>query len=241
MCPASIEHQLDIHVLDLVESVHNSDILLSDVLAGIQYVMDYRIKGGKMVNLEAGIMGRLLVGLLQNMTHRTGNLLRQKFTPEADLSFLLFGQFLEEVVEFREAASAKSASDLQLSLMIHKRCYGSLDDRELTATILSLVVQHCRQVSEWKEVVLETEWGSVEPLVTEFAQKFVAPVAMATEQDKLKLFPPQGKTPIPTSPMLSQSLMVSFISISPVFRQKLGKTRGNVLLQRSNRTARRAC
>lgn len=173
--------------------MHNSDILLSDVLAGIQYVMDYRIKGGKMVNLDAGIMDRLLVGLLQNMTHRTGNLLRQKFTPEAELSFLLFGQFLEEVEEFRQAASSKSVSDLQLSLMFHKRCAGSDEDRELTASIISLVVKYCRQVSEWKEVVVENEWSTVESLVNQFASKFEAPTAVGTLSDKQKLFPPQGK------------------------------------------------
>jgi hypothetical protein len=39
---ASIEHQIDIHVLDLVDASENPDISVSDILQGLKYVVDYR-------------------------------------------------------------------------------------------------------------------------------------------------------------------------------------------------------
>ena len=185
---ASIEHQLDIHVLDLVESCHNSDIELADVLAGIQYVMHYRIAGGKMPNLDYNIMERLLEGLLANMSTRTGKLLYKKFTAEANLSFVLFGQFLEQVEEFRKVANAKSASDLQFSFALHKRL-DTEEEQEITASVLSLVLRHCFQISEWKELVKENDYDQIEDLIKKFKDKFNDP---GMESPKEKPFPPQG-------------------------------------------------
>ena len=119
---ASIEHQIDIHVQDL-STISSGDFSLLEILQGLKYVMDYRIKGGKMKNLELSLMKKLLEGLLQNMQGREGNLLNQRPTQDADLAFTIFGDFLEEVVEFRQAVSEASASDLRHALKIHRRCH----------------------------------------------------------------------------------------------------------------------
>lgn len=66
------------------------------MLAGLRYVMDYRLKGGRLPNLEFDLMKRLCEGLLLNMAHSEGGLLKRKMTPEANEAFILFGEFLEE-------------------------------------------------------------------------------------------------------------------------------------------------
>jgi Ca2+-transporting ATPase len=181
----SIEHQLDIHVLDLVESSHNPDIELGDVLAGIQYVVEYRILGGKMPNLSLDIMARLAQGLLVIMPRRTGGLLSKKTTPEANLSFVLFGQFLEEVEEFRQTVNEKSASDLQHSFALHKR----LDQEEITASFLSVVLKHCFQISDWRELVKEDDQDKIQNLIEKYQDKFKDPGMISPTQMS---FPPQG-------------------------------------------------
>jgi Ca2+-transporting ATPase len=209
---ASIEHQIDIHVIDLVESAHNSDVSLSDVLAGLEYVMDYRIRGGKMPNLEKDIMSRLLVGLLQNMKHRSGNLLNKKFTPEANLCFILFGEFLQEVVEFREAANETSPSELQFAMVLHKRGTGTPEEKEIAASVLSLVLKYCHQISDYKELVKENEEDVVEELMKDFSEKFKHKAEM-TATEKVS-FPPQSK--------ISEFFFVFFFSVAIYSTKLLG-------------------
>jgi hypothetical protein len=106
---ASIEHQISIHVNDLFDvyrddistvsgpAQQQSDVALVDVLAGLRYVMDYRIKGTKQPNLELGLMRKLAEALLIHMQHKAKTvLIRVRFIPEADMAFQLFGEFLEE-------------------------------------------------------------------------------------------------------------------------------------------------
>lgn len=174
--------------MDLVETLHNSDISLTDVLAGLEYVMDYRIKGGKMLNLDLDLMRRLLTGLLQNMTHRTGNLLSKSFTPEAHLSFVLFGDFLQEVIEFREAVNSTATSDLQFALKLHKRVGVSKQQDEVVANIISLILKHCPLIQDWKELVKASEEDTIEDLIKDFPDCFKTP---AMDTDKVP-FPPQG-------------------------------------------------
>ena len=65
-------------------------------MSGIRYVMDYRLKGGRLPNLDLDLMKRLCEGLLLNMAYLEGGLLKRKMTPEANEAFILFGEFLEE-------------------------------------------------------------------------------------------------------------------------------------------------
>ena len=183
---ASIEHQIDIHVLDLVECVHNTDISLADILAGLKYVMDYRIKGNKMPNLDKDIMDRLAVGLLQNMSHKTGNLISQRFTEDATLSFILFGEFLQEVAEFREAIKDQSLSNLQFALKLHKRGT-SPEMKEMVVTVLAVLIANCPWIADWKELVKEEEWDIIQDWINEFPDKWKDP---SLKHDRMP-FPPQ--------------------------------------------------
>lgn len=83
-------------VHDLVGSIQNSDIPLMEVLQGLQYVMDHRIRGGHYVDLEESLMERLCEGLLLLSGKTKGNLLGKRTTEEADIAFFLFGDFFEE-------------------------------------------------------------------------------------------------------------------------------------------------
>ncbi|KAI8926362.1 hypothetical protein BC831DRAFT_456893 [Entophlyctis helioformis] len=185
---ASIEHQLDIHVLDLVDAVENKDIAVLDVLQGLKYVMDYRVRGGKMPNLDAAIMTRLAKGLLQHMGHQRGNLIAKKTTEEADLAFVLFGEFIDEVHEFRLAVSEYSASDLRHSMKLHRRCQprSPTEQREAAAALLGLLTTRFPQFADWRELVKEDEHDDIERLIKEFPDKFRAPVMPARQA----FFPP---------------------------------------------------
>ncbi|KAJ3215942.1 P-type ATPase [Dinochytrium kinnereticum] len=197
---ASIEHQIDIHVQDLIEVANNLDISLSDVLQGLKYVMDYRIRGGKMRNLEQDLMNRLLEGLIQNTGHETGSLVKKKPTEEADIAFTLFGEFVEEVEEFRNAVGAKSATDLRHALKIHRRCKASStpEQREDAAGILNLLTTRFVQFEDWKELVPVEGHVDAEALIKEFAPRFTAGTKdedgtlIMPPPEESSLFPPPG-------------------------------------------------
>jgi Ca2+-transporting ATPase len=109
---ASIEHQLSIHVHDLIDAhgainpvdgetaeqrLPASDFTLQDVLTGLRYCMEYRIRGGKLPNLDASIMRTLAEALTLHMQHKEQRtLLRTELTEESDLSFQLFAEFIQE-------------------------------------------------------------------------------------------------------------------------------------------------
>lgn len=67
-----------------------------EVLQGLQYVMDHRIRGGHFAELDESLMDRLCEGLLLLAGKTKGNLLRKRPTEEADMAFFLFGDFFEE-------------------------------------------------------------------------------------------------------------------------------------------------
>lgn len=74
------------------------DITLNDVLAGLAYIMEYRISGGRYPHLDITIMRRLAKALLDNMSKQEKGVMNRKFTEEADLAYRLFAEFLEEGV-----------------------------------------------------------------------------------------------------------------------------------------------
>lgn len=120
----SIEHQLSIHINDLFDISFNFlensnkppentnaeqqqgigtgggggvDLTLMDVLQGLRYVMDYRIRGGKQPSIDQELMRKLAEALLIHMKHKERSILiRQRITPESELAFSLFGDFIEE-------------------------------------------------------------------------------------------------------------------------------------------------
>ncbi|KAJ3067418.1 hypothetical protein HK102_007417, partial [Quaeritorhiza haematococci] len=186
---ASVEHQIDIHVLDLVDVATNKDLSLSDILQGLKYVMDYRIKGGKMPHLDRDLMRRLLESLLSNMAGKQGSILAQTPTEDADLAFELFGEFLEEVEEFRQCVGEKSTTDLRHALKIHRRCQPSSkeEQKENAAGILALLTTRFPQFQDWRELVKEREHDDVERLMKNYEGTFKEPNMPPTEGN---IYPP---------------------------------------------------
>lgn len=187
---ASIEHQLSIHVNDLVDAYlpvqsdhdHETEtsppksneqlsreerIGLMDVLMGIKYCMDYRIKGGKMRNLDFDMMKKLCGGLLLHMKHREMRLIWPRTTEEADLSFTLFGEFLQEVKEFRKAVVEVPAPDLAYSLKIHNRIR-YVEQRESCLALLSLLTSYFPNQFTVSELVKSSYLDEVTPLLLEY-------------------------------------------------------------------------
>ncbi|CAB4407875.1 unnamed protein product [Rhizophagus irregularis] len=174
---ASIEHQIDIHVNDLFGVKHNLQLSLEDVLAGLRYVMDYRLKGGRLPNLEFDLMKRLCEGLLLNMAHSEGGLLKRRMTPEANEAFILFGEFLEEVEEFRIAVGERSLSDLYNALRLHRRCRKDADPevKQAAVAIIYMLTEWFSQFSDWRELVKVDEQSDVEKVMKEFTDTIKKP------------------------------------------------------------------
>ncbi|KAL7749976.1 hypothetical protein RI367_004491 [Sorochytrium milnesiophthora] len=69
---ASIEHQITIHVQDLFDIAANPDVSLDEVLGGLRYLMDFRIRKGRMPTLDLEVMKRLAEALMLHMSGSKG-------------------------------------------------------------------------------------------------------------------------------------------------------------------------
>lgn len=215
----SIEHQINLYVGDLTDISARSqqeqsqlrfggklnggnngnsnrqptpnEISLLDVFHGLKYVMDYRIRGSKMPNLDAELMKRLMEGLLRNMGHKKGNLLNRRPTEEANMAFVLFGEFLEEVQEFRDAVGNKNVNDLRHALKIHRRCTkdASPELKLAVVALLGLLTGLFPQFSDWRELVDKDDQDDVEDLMLELAPSLKSPTMPFPTKE---IFPPQA-------------------------------------------------
>lgn len=153
--------------------------------------MDYRIKGGKLPHLDRDLMDRLLAALLPLLGQQTGNLIRLRPTTEAELAFVLFGEFLENVGEFREAVAKLSTTDLreQLRLDLHCRSWCTDTQKEQAASVLALLMRFFAKSFDWRDIVRRSHHREVEKLMDAHADKFLHP-AMPDHQQQQALFPP---------------------------------------------------
>ncbi|KAF9983607.1 P-type ATPase, partial [Modicella reniformis] len=168
----SIEHQIEINVVDLFDVKSNKEISLEEVLDGLRYVMEYRIKGGRFPNLDYDIMRRLADGLLLNMgAYEKKGRFRQKLSEEADVAFQLFGEFLLEVQEFRQAVGEKPVSDLRYALKLDVRCRsGSTEQEQQSAVaLIAFLTTIYPQFSDWKELVKNDGQRNVQRCMREHA------------------------------------------------------------------------
>ncbi|KAG0077855.1 P-type ATPase [Linnemannia elongata] len=152
----------------------NKEISLEEVMDGLRYVMEYRIKGGRYPSLDYDIMKRLADGLLMNM----GNSVRKGrfgggviLTEEADVAFQLFGEFILEVQEFRQAVGEKSVSDLRHALKLDVRCGSGSTEQEQQAAValINLLTTNYPQFADWKELVKPEGHGDVQRCMREHA------------------------------------------------------------------------
>jgi Ca2+-transporting ATPase len=182
---ASIEHQIDIHVVDLAESVDNSDISAMDVLLGLKYVMDYRINGGKMPRLDQDLMKLLAKALLNYTGKKTGNLITQRPTEEADLSFTLFLNFLIQVEDFKAAVADIPTTDLCHFLKIHRRFQPRSTETQKQECIQLLnAFTQMPQFNDWKELVKQDDHDEFEKLLKEM------PLQKPPHNPLATIFPP---------------------------------------------------
>ncbi|KAI9175954.1 hypothetical protein H9P43_006318 [Blastocladiella emersonii ATCC 22665] len=189
LLPMKIEHLVSIHVQDLFDIASNNEVTAGEVLAGLRYLMVYRIKGGKMPSLDAEIMKRLAESLLLNMGHKAGSqLLAKRLTVEANEAFCLFVEFLEEIEEFRLAVAQKPAADLRHHLRVHKRARQNAgkEVQQLAVRLLRLMPSVSPQFADWKDLVVVDAHKDVERVLADFADMPVPQVAPSKD----RLFPP---------------------------------------------------
>ncbi|CAG8652608.1 2678_t:CDS:10, partial [Acaulospora morrowiae] len=101
-----------------------------------------------------------------------GGLLKRRMKPTADKAFILFGEFLEEVEEFREAVGEKNVSDLYNALKLHRRCRKDSDQEVKNAVsgIICMLTEWFPQFSDWRELVKDDEQSEVEKVIKEFSK-----------------------------------------------------------------------
>ncbi|KAF9584061.1 P-type ATPase [Lunasporangiospora selenospora] len=169
---ASIEHQIEINVVDLFDVQSNKDISLEEIMDGLRYVMEYRIKGGRFPSLDYDIMKRLADGLLMNMgnVEKKGRF-REALSEEADAAFQLFGEFIVEVQEFRQAVGEKPVSDLRHALKIDVRCGpgSTVQQQQSAVALIALLASIYPQFSDWKELVKKGGHSDVQKFMKEHA------------------------------------------------------------------------
>jgi Ca2+-transporting ATPase len=164
-------------VNDLFNVEENKTISLEEVLDSLRYVMDFRIKNGGQPSLDINLMRRLCQGLLLNMAHTEGHFLRKRATAASDMAFYLFGDFLEEVDEFRTVVSEFDVSELRRHLKIHYRCqpYSSQEQkRSAIAMVLLFTSLFPNQFGDWHDLVKEGEQGDMEKLLKSSLKQDVA-------------------------------------------------------------------
>ncbi|KFH70534.1 hypothetical protein MVEG_03384 [Podila verticillata NRRL 6337] len=168
---ASVEHQIEINVVDLFDVQSNKEISLEEVMDGLRYVMEYRIKGGRFPSLDYDIMKRLADGLLMNMGNTEKKRFRQNLTEEANVAFQLFGEFLLEVQEFRQAVGEKPVSDLRHSLKLDVRCgpVSTEQEQQSAVALIALLTNTYPQFSDWKELVKSDGQADVQKCMMEYA------------------------------------------------------------------------
>ncbi|KAI9315869.1 hypothetical protein BX666DRAFT_1952294 [Dichotomocladium elegans] len=176
---ASIEQQIELHVHDLFDVKENKSLSLEEVLEGLRYVMHFRIKGGSQPHLDIGLMRRLCEALLLNSGHTDGHLLRKHTTPSADMAFMLFGDFLEEVIEFRTVVGEKDVYDLRTQLKIHYRCQSTCTEEQKRAAvgIVQMLTEFFpRHIPDWRDLIKDSAQSDMDtllrsPLASEMAKQ----------------------------------------------------------------------
>ncbi|KAL6591922.1 calcium ATPase [Neocallimastix californiae] len=188
---SSVEHQINIHVNDLTEVSNNNDISLKEVLAGLMYVMEYRIKGGRLPHLDYDLMKRLCNGLLSNISHCEKEHFQNIPTEESDMALHLFGEFIQEVEEFRQVVRGIPVTDLAYALKIHRRCTSSSTDEQKRSAVavIGLLTKNFTEFADWKDLVKQDEHNMVEKVLKEYEPTLEIPEMPKSPED---LLPPQS-------------------------------------------------
>lgn len=190
---ASIEHQIDIHTNDLAEGKTHQAFEPLEVLEGLRYVMEYRIRGGRLPNMDFSLMDRLLRVLLVNMKKREKHrFIEPGSTQEAVISLELFGKFLMEVEEFRDATVKMPHTFLAHHLDFgfwasHKR---PDNVRRLAATVVTLLSNALKVYhTTYEDIVRPEDGGKVDRLLSEYPEAVSNPALQFASQSDEQVLP----------------------------------------------------
>jgi Ca2+-transporting ATPase len=166
-------------------------VTLADTLAGLSYIMEYRIKG-KFPHLDLDLMRRVCKALLMYMGNKQGKGFSvggntKGFTPESDMAFVLFAEFFQEVEEFRQAVSEVPETDLRTSLHIAERCKNGSQEQRQSCVALLLLLQTLPQFRDWRELVDDEGLSQVESVYNQMAPGMTVPQIPFSKEE---LYPP---------------------------------------------------
>jgi len=156
----SIEQHLNIYIEDLMSIAANDRVMddvtemtLSDVLAGIDYVFQNRIMH-KLPHLDAKCCDQLLGALL----HTTGEseegwTSRPKVTKHAEMALRILMEFAAEVQEFQDALHSRNVSELRTSLKLHRHLRSDDDNYRASVARFLVLLKGLAKFSNWKDLV----------------------------------------------------------------------------------------
>ena len=137
-----------------------------EVLAGLEYVVDYRIRGGRQPNLDPETCERLMRLLMlisgyrksdkgEQLFKRKKHKQRQSTNIEADTAFGLVFSLMHEVVECGRALGSISVAEVRQSMKFHLRILDAGSTSRLESALLALftLTKELPQFGDWRELV----------------------------------------------------------------------------------------
>lgn len=181
----SIEHQLEIHVDDLLQCApYGGEVY--EILCGLQYVLNYRIRGdGKLTSLSGEICNRLVRALLlaAGAPLRQSRLQRalhgSKFTREADLAFALLVDFVMRVPECYASLLGLPLDEVAARLQLARRVLRP-PTPAIEAAARDLLISIDRGGQDWKLFVDPREIGAVEEALSKQEMPLGSPTVPTT-------------------------------------------------------------
>ncbi|PJF18870.1 hypothetical protein PSACC_01281 [Paramicrosporidium saccamoebae] len=158
----SIEHQIDIHVRDLLQC---SPAEHHEILTGLQYVMEYRVRGRQQRTLDPTICDKLVRALLISTGTLTkgGIFVERKLTTDADFAFVLLVDYCQEVEECAQSLVGIRPEELRLRLRLGKRLAQSSEQNVKMATMALL--RSLSPECDWREYFAESEVETVRTIL----------------------------------------------------------------------------
>ncbi|KAJ1948574.1 hypothetical protein FBU59_001530, partial [Linderina macrospora] len=149
-----------------------ADVSLTEVLDSLQYVVDFRLKSRQQPHLDIELMRRLCDALLLTMVDEEGSFVKKRLSENAKSAYFLFGQLIEEVIEFQQCVGAKPVADLRRALKLHKRISdnGPEEERLAAVTMLRLTLACLPQGNDWRDLVDEHEQRSLAPVIDKYGK-----------------------------------------------------------------------
>lgn len=195
----SIEHQISIHVKDLIQSGSSNRQLTSEILTGLQYVLDYRLRGRKQYTLDSTVCEQLVRTLLlytgERQKRRGIFRLSECRVPsnQADYVFALLADFCNEVKECSDMIQGFNGFELAERLLFYQRILKP-SSQNIHDAALSLL--HCVSATQdWREFFHQDDLEEIDHHL--HSVQFFAPSndIMATNSisgPPRKIFPPSA-------------------------------------------------